>query len=271
MEERTNISRSLSDLVECHKVNKVYKVMKKEGVNIQKNSQRTFDVKDFRLYGLDKGFTLIELMVSVSIFSVVMLIVIGALITLNNANQKAQAIRAVVDNLNFAMEDVTRNVRTGGGYKCGLSVNLGGDIAGKPIPCSEESREIGVTALGFKGQREQEDGNPKDVCYFYGWVKDPTTNTGTIKYAKKRVAVNAPCDWSEVKSYNLVSPEVDVRGLKFYVFDRIRTTDTLQPFIIITLGGNINSSKYNFSVPFNIQTTVSQRSSGLQFNPQQQR
>ena len=65
-----------------------------------------------RIIQKNNGFTLIEMMVAISLFAVVMVIVIAALLGVNNANKRAQKIRAVVDNLNYSIEDMTRKIRT---------------------------------------------------------------------------------------------------------------------------------------------------------------
>ncbi len=63
-----------------------------------------------------KGFTLIEIIVAVSIFVIVMLISITALLSAINTNRKAQALSTVIGNLNLAIETMVRDVRTGHDY-----------------------------------------------------------------------------------------------------------------------------------------------------------
>ncbi len=53
---------------------------------------------------------------SVAVFTVVALIAAGALLAVADANRKAQAFKSVVNNLHFALESVTRNLRTGSSY-----------------------------------------------------------------------------------------------------------------------------------------------------------
>lgn len=64
----------------------------------------------------NKGFTLIEMIMSVAVFTVVALIAAGALLAIADANRKAQAFKSVVNNLNFVLESVARNLRTGSAY-----------------------------------------------------------------------------------------------------------------------------------------------------------
>jgi len=61
----------------------------------------------------NKGFTLVEIMVAVSIFAIVATIAVGALLSANAVNQKAQAIKLAMDNLNFAVDSITIRMRQG--------------------------------------------------------------------------------------------------------------------------------------------------------------
>jgi len=65
-----------------------------------------------------KGFSLIELLVSISLFSVVLTIAVGTLLVLVDANGKAQNMQEAMTNLTFAMDSMTREIRTGRGYYC---------------------------------------------------------------------------------------------------------------------------------------------------------
>ncbi len=59
------------------------------------------------------GFTLIELLVSIGLFSVVVIIVTGAISSIIDANKQAQVVTSVVNNLNFTLESMTRAIKTG--------------------------------------------------------------------------------------------------------------------------------------------------------------
>lgn len=224
---------------------------------------------------INKGFTLIEIMVSVSIFSMVMVIVVGALLVLNDANKKAQALRAIVDNLNFAVEDMTRSIRTGKDYNCGFTLEPKGEITTgsewKLKGCEQIDSEKGVDTLVFKGQTVlDEEGNPKGVCYLYSLTKPDADNNNkrTLMYGRYQTnhiddgCTLFPFDGKEPIQF--VSPEVQINALKFFVFDKnsVPSNPNQQPFVVITLSGEIDVSQYRFKTPFNIQTTVSQRSSG---------
>lgn len=71
-----------------------------------------------------RGFTLIEFIVAVGIFTVVMIIAIGALLSMVDASRKTESLKSVVNNMNFAMEGMVRRIRTGSNYS-----GSGGDIS----------------------------------------------------------------------------------------------------------------------------------------------
>jgi prepilin-type N-terminal cleavage/methylation domain-containing protein len=58
-----------------------------------------------------KGFTLIEMIVSLGIFTIVALISIGALVRITDANKKSITLKTTINNLNFALIDVMAGSR----------------------------------------------------------------------------------------------------------------------------------------------------------------
>ncbi|MBP9771849.1 MAG: type II secretion system protein [Candidatus Pacebacteria bacterium] len=81
---------------------------------------RTSHLATVPLHG-NAGFTLIEMIVSIFIFSIVMVIATGSLVSILGANRKAQAVKAVMNNLNFSLDSMTRAIRVGTEYDCGVS------------------------------------------------------------------------------------------------------------------------------------------------------
>ena len=65
----------------------------------------------------NKGFTLIEMMVAVSLFTVVMLVSVGSLLALIDASKRAQGIQSVMNNLNVALDGMVRALRMGQKYE----------------------------------------------------------------------------------------------------------------------------------------------------------
>lgn len=63
-----------------------------------------------------KGFTLVEIIVSLAIFSIVAVVALGALVKIISANKKAQTLQSAITNLNYAMESISREMRVGSKY-----------------------------------------------------------------------------------------------------------------------------------------------------------
>lgn len=65
-----------------------------------------------------KGFTLVEMLVSIALFAVVLTMSVGTLLVLIEANGRAQSMQLVMTNLTFALDSVTREIRTGYDWYC---------------------------------------------------------------------------------------------------------------------------------------------------------
>ena len=59
-----------------------------------------------------KGFTLIEMLVSVAIFSIIITMIMGTIVTITDASRKARTLTEVMNNLNFSFESMTRTLKT---------------------------------------------------------------------------------------------------------------------------------------------------------------
>lgn len=60
-----------------------------------------------------QGFTLIEMMVAIAVFTVVMTVTAATYLNISDIQRKANAVRAVNDNVNFAMEVMSREIYQG--------------------------------------------------------------------------------------------------------------------------------------------------------------
>jgi len=183
-----------------------------------------------------RGFTLVELLVSTAIFAVVMTISVGALLSLADANKKAQAIKSVMNNLNFALESMARNMRVGFDYHCeeiGTLSNIE-----TPQDCSSN----GGVLLAFEAHDGNIETSADQVVYRYD-----ATN--------KRIERSE--DGGATFSY-VTAPEVQIDELKFYALNTSRA-DNNQAKIVITLKGTAQASDLRIATTFAIQTTVSQR------------
>lgn len=62
------------------------------------------------------GFSLVEVLVALSIFAVVVTMAVGTLIVLIDANSRAQDLETGITNVSFALDSMSREIRTGYNY-----------------------------------------------------------------------------------------------------------------------------------------------------------
>ncbi len=182
------------------------------------------------------GFTLIEVMVSVSIFSIVMLVSTGAVFSIVEANKKAHTLKSVMTNLNFALESMARDVRVGSQFSC----NGAGDCQG------------GGDVFSYKANRNIIGGSENDSVEYR--LLDDNVQLPVVKRIQKRVYGDGP----EFKAF-ITAREINIESLKFYVIGtQPSPADVKQPKVVITIKGYAGAG--NIKSSFNIQTTISQRS-----------
>lgn len=63
-----------------------------------------------------RGFTLLEMLVSIGIFSVLVVAAIDITLGISNAQLKTASLQAIQDNIRFGLELVTKEMRTGTDY-----------------------------------------------------------------------------------------------------------------------------------------------------------
>ena len=67
-----------------------------------------------------RGFTLVELIVAIGLFALIMTLSAGAYLLMIGVNRQVQSTATGIDNLSFALEDMTRSIRTGTGYSASV-------------------------------------------------------------------------------------------------------------------------------------------------------
>lgn len=120
-----------------------------------------------------KGYTLVELMVAVGLFALIMLLASGAYLMMIGLNRHAQSIATGIDNLSFAIEDMTRNIRTGTAYNCG---GLGDCAAGANTFSFKNSSGVTVTYSRSGGTLQENVGGT------IGTLTDPTVNVTSLTF-----------------------------------------------------------------------------------------
>ena len=169
-----------------------------------------------------KGFTLIEMIVALGVFLIAVLISTSSLLALTNAQRKALIFQSTQDNLSFALETMTRDIRTGDSYHCADDVSL--------VPTDCPSGNDTLTFQNVAGL------------------------TVTYRISEGRIfrSINAGSTFDPV-----TSADVTIEQLIFYVLGS-PTTDSLHPRVTIALRGVSGSGTGRSEL--DLETTVSQRS-----------
>lgn len=180
------------------------------------------------------GFTLIEMLVSVSIFSVVIVVAVGALLHLARASDRSHAILTAINNLDFAMEQMSRTMRVGNNFFCSNGVH---PISVETKDCVWGQEKSAVSFTDQDGRR---------ILY--------RLNPETRSLERENL--------SEVphRVFAITAPEILVENLTFAVIGS-HPLDSLQPRVVIRIKAKtvIPGLAQENQVSFDLQTTVSQR------------
>lgn len=159
---------------------------------------------------LARGFTIVEMIVSVAIFSIVIVISVGSLLSIIAVNKQTQSMKSVVGNLNYALETMIRSIRTGSGYDCDLSTPA---LDSCPVNLNSPTDSIMfVDQRGYK------------VIY----------RLINMKIIRDVYSL----DGGFISSFDLTSPEVSIDRLNFYV-SGVGSGSADQPNVTILIGGKI--------------------------------
>lgn len=174
-----------------------------------------------------EGFTLVEMIVAIGLFTIVLFIASSAFLSVLDADRKSRATRIAMDNLNLSLEDMARRIKTGTSYYCGGTVSSSG---------TNDCLSPGSSSVAFTEQ----DGTRTAYRLDLGAIK-----------RTRGVGAELP----------VTAPEITISNLKFIVsgstiWDPLGR-DTDQPYVTILAEGVATEGKVNTG--FNIQTTVTQR------------
>lgn len=183
-----------------------------------------------------RGFTLVEMMVAVAIFAIVMTVALGALLSMSESDRKAQTLKSVINNLNFALDSMSRSIRTGSVYHCDSS--QGSLTAPRDCEATGASSLAYQPALGGTVIYRLETSSAV-LCGQTGQIGCIVRSTdGGVTYGA------------------ITSSEVYINSLTFYVNGA--ESAFVQPKATILISGVVKVSGMQTS-PFNLQTSVTQR------------
>lgn len=189
-----------------------------------------------KLQQRERGFTIVEMIVAVGLFAVVMMVSIGALLSLVEANRRAQALQSVMNNLNVAVDGMVRSVREGSGYYCG-GIPTGGATA----DCTEGDDVLAFVPFHASGA------NPSPWLY---WFDEDENGIGRLYKSE---------DGTFAGGLPITSPEVTIDSVQFYVIGSTRGGgDLIQPKVTVVIKG-VAGKKVSSRTSFHVQATAVQR------------
>lgn len=208
-----------------------------------------------------RGFTLIEIIVSLGIFSIVAVIAVGALVRVTGANRQAQSIQAGVNNVSFVLDAISREMRVGSDYHCIVGTDLYNNTPGLPNnPCTASlvDSSAGDVIIYFTSSNKDTNGN-----FVYAYLFHTDTGTGAINIYK-----------AEETSYQQGINTVSANSAKFYpvTAQMVHITEfnvgifggtSFYPYAwaFIRLQGYVGAKVKDQSL-FDAETSISQRSQG---------
>lgn len=182
----------------------------------------------------ESGFTLVELLVALALFLIVMIISLGGLLKMLEVNRNVQALQVVMNNFNYTLEAMTRDIRFGEKYTCGQEafgategINCDGSV---PV----DNSKMAVKFVELNGAQN-------NIAY--------RLQNGRIERCNVS-AVCDPADWVPV-----TSQLIDINSLQFFVSGAKVPSEQGRVTIVIDGRAEVEGEGSDFT----LQTTVSQR------------
>ncbi len=180
-------------------------------------------MKQIKLKGTG-GFTLVELITSMSLFMLIMTVSMGSILGIFDLNRKSRSLKAVMSNVNLAMESMAREMRFGENYHCGSSGTI----------TSPQNCPSGDDYVSFLSSDDEQ------IVYRLSDDTIEKSTDGGTSFAA------------------VTGGEVVIEDLSFYVLGAGSQSPALQPKVFIKVSGQAGSDE-NSQSEFTLQTLVSQR------------
>ena len=201
-------------------------------------------MKNLNIKNKNSGFTLVEMMVAIAVFSIVMVMAMGALLNVIESNNKAQSIKTAVDNISFALEGISKDMRMGTKYSC--SKDGGSNFIGD---CPD-----GGDTISFKSSKTI--GGVENPYIYYRFLDNQMWSCvgGTS-------GGSCTGTYSALTSSPLTGVTISATSSRFYVLGVTHSNDPVgtrtQPRAIIVVEGTAGS-KAKTQTSFDLQTSISQ-------------
>jgi prepilin-type N-terminal cleavage/methylation domain-containing protein len=216
------------------------------------------------------GFTLVEMIVSLAIFSIVAVVALGALVKVIGTNKKAQTLQDAITNMSFSLDSMQRELLTGSYYHCsvydGLSTFSPGNSSGTHMSPTISSCPSGTNLIAFESTNYDPSVTPPSppcplvYAYFF------SMNDNSLKKAQQTHCSDV-FDRSWFQS--VTPPNVYIATYNLSITNLPLSVNNLSPYPLafIRLSGfaGVNEIEKNRTY-FDLQTAVSPRTPYPQYS-----
>jgi prepilin-type N-terminal cleavage/methylation domain-containing protein len=196
-----------------------------------------------QIHSTQSGFTLIEMLVSLALYTIVVTTSVGSLLVLIETNGRLVGEQAVMSSLTFAMDSMTREIRTGKSYYCESATNL---KAAPPATTATRICTGGDAGISFVEAGSSITGTANTrIAYYYEVV----SNVGTLY---RRIGNSTPTA--------MTGNDIDITAARFFVTgaDPLDgANDVNQPLVTIYLEAEDRSGDIERSIT--LHTSIVQR------------
>lgn len=194
----------------------------------------------------NRGFTLVEMLVSLALFTIVATMAVGTLLILISGNARVVGEQTALTSLSFALDSMTREIRTGSEYYCNTAAQVSGSSVYNSVTAVRNCTS-GDVGLSFREAGESITGGTgaKRIAYYF------SNNT-----LWRKVGSNA--------AEPIVTNDVRITNARFVVTGATplgTSTEAVQPTVTILLEAQASTTDSTKS--FTLQSTVTQRSLDL--------
>lgn len=184
------------------------------------------------------GFTLVEMLVAMGIFTIVATIFASLMVTVIHAEERARAAEDLMDNVRFALDSMSKAIAVGASYRCidGIANPPGLDLAtveALPSPLPGAIDCIASSAIVFRSFR-----------------------SSVVAYRFNAVAHTIERSVNNEQYVSVTDPRVSIDNLVFYT-NGVRATDNFQPRTVIRLQASI--TVHGNPIAFTLENIASQR------------
>ena len=171
------------------------------------------------------GFTLLEMIVAVGVFAVLASLSVGSLLMLTGAQKKAASLQSIQDNLRFALEAMSKDIRFGDQYYCSNNPEDPGfplpfQLVGPIFPTDCALASGGGKLIAFQAIREGVSAGGPIVMYRLGGPTIGGLGGGPDSLCIKPCIEKAEGNYDvggTPEFFPITSKDVDITNLIFYL------------------------------------------------------